>query len=59
LKPETKEGIIKQFKTLSEISKKINFKDKRARTSFFGLILLLSNLYFDRDDKLRKKLQRD
>ena len=28
-------------------------------TSFYGLLLLLSNIYFDKDDLIRKKIQSD
>lgn len=58
LMPNTREEIIKQFETLSDMSKSIRFNDERVRTSFYGLMLLLSNLYFDKDDEFRKNLQR-
>ena len=55
LMPGTHEGNIKQFHELHKISEKIKFKNDDARASFYGLLLLLSNIYFDKDDLIRKK----
>ena len=57
--PGTRKGNIKQFHELHNISEKIKFEDDDARASFFGLLLLLSNIYFDKDDLIRKKIQSD
>ena len=59
LMPGTREGNIKQFHELQNISEKIKFKNDEAQTSFYGLLLLLSNIYFDKNDSIRKKLQSD
>ena len=59
LMPGTRKGNIKQFHELHNISEKIKFKNDDVRTSFFGLLLLLSNIYFDKDDLIRKKIQSD
>ena len=55
----TRKGNIKQFHELHNISEKIKFKNDDVRTSFYGLLLLLSNIYFDKDDLIRKKIQSD
>ena len=57
--PGTRKGNIKQFHELHNISEKIKFKNDDVRTSFYGLLLLLSNIYFDKDDLIRKKIQSD
>ena len=59
LMPGTRKGNIKQFHELHNISEKIKFKNDDVRTSFYGLLLLLSNIYFDKDDLIRKKIQSD
>ena len=59
LMPGTREENIKQFYELQNISEEIKFKNDEARTSFYGLLLLLSNIYFDKNDSIRKKLQSD
>ena len=57
--PGTRKGNIKQFHELHNINEKIKFKNDDVRTSFYGLLLLLSNIYFDKDDLIRKKIQSD
>ena len=57
--PETKSEIIQQFKKLNKYGKKIKFDSEESKTSYYGLLLLLSNMYFDADDKIRKNIQRD
>ena len=59
LMPGTREGNIKQFKVLSDMIKNIVFEDEDAKISFGGLLLLLSNIYFDKEDPIRKKIQGD
>ena len=59
LMPETKNEIIQQFKKLNKYGKKIKFDSEKSKTSYYGLLLLLSNMYFDADDKIRKNIQRD
>jgi len=53
--PPTREGIINQFYKLSEMMDYIVFEDEEARISFVGILLLLSNIYFDIADRIRKK----
>lgn len=55
--PPTREGIINQFYKLSEMMDYIVFEDEEARISFVGILLLLSNIYFDITDWIRKKIQ--
>ena len=58
--PETKNEIIQQFKKNSTNTvKKIKFDSEKSKTSYYGLLMLLSNMYFDADDKIRKNIQRD
>lgn len=57
LMPLTREGIIDQFYKLSEMMDSIVFEDEDARISFAGILLLLSNIYFDINDGIRKKIQ--
>ena len=57
LMPETREGKIKQFYELSEMMDSIIFNDNEAKISFTGILLLLSNIYFEYDDPIRKKIQ--
>lgn len=60
LMPETEDGKIEQFYQLKEMINQINYgEDKKAKQSFVGIILVLSNMYFEKDDPLRKELQRD
>ena len=57
LMPGTREGNVKQFFELSEMMDDIIFEDNDAKTSFAGILLLLSNIYFEYDDPIRKKIQ--
>lgn len=57
LMPPTREGIIDQFYKLSKMMDCIVFEDEEARISFVGILLLLSNIYFDITDRIRKKIQ--
>ena len=59
LMPKTKLEIKNQFYWLSDQIDDINFEDEDARTSFIGIVLLLSNSYFGENDDIRKGLQRD
>lgn len=57
LMPGTREGNIKQFYTLLDMIDDIVFEDDDAKISFAGILLLLSNMYFEDDDPIRKKIQ--
>lgn len=59
LMPGTREGNIKQFYTHSKMTDEILFENDEAKTSFCGIILLLSNIYFEKSDPIRKKIQGD
>ena len=59
LMPGNREGNIKQFYVLSDMIKNIVFEDEDAKILFGGLLLLLSNIYFDKEDPIRKKIQGD
>ena len=53
----THEGNIEQFFKLSQMMDEILFEDEDSKTSFCGIIFLLSNMYFNEDDPIRKKIQ--
>ena len=48
---------IKQFYELSKMMDKIIFEDDDAKTSFCGIVLKLSDMYFEESDPIRKKIQ--
>ncbi|MBQ2635205.1 MAG: hypothetical protein IJG09_00645 [Methanobrevibacter sp.] len=53
----TREENIKQFYKLSKMMDEIIFEDEDAKTSFCGIILKLSDMYFEESDPIRKKIQ--
>ena len=55
--PRTKPEIEDQFFWFSEMMDDIKFVDDDVRTSFTGIVLLLSNLYFGENDDIKKVLQ--
>ena len=55
--PERKEDIIEQFYKTADLISKINFTDFEMRDSVCGIVLLLSDLYFEKNDPLRKQIQ--
>jgi hypothetical protein len=57
LMPGTHEGNVKQFYKLADMMDGIIFEDEDAKISFCGLVLLLSNIYFDVNDSAREKIQ--
>ena len=57
LMPGTHDGNVKQFYELSEMMEGIIFENLEAKRSFAGILLLLSNIYFEYDDPVRKKIQ--
>ena len=57
LMPGTREGNIKQFDKLADMMDGIVFEDEDAKISFCGLVLLLSNIYFDANDSAGKRIQ--
>ena len=59
LMPKTKEKNINQFYYLSDISKEMKFENIESKKSFLSLILVLSNVFFEKDDNFRKDLQSD
>lgn len=54
---EKHEENIKQFFKLSKMMDKVIFEDEDAKTSFCGIVFLLSNIYFEENDPIRKKIQ--
>ena len=56
LMPGTREGNIKQFDKLADMIGGIVFEDEDAKISFCGLVLLLSNIYFDSNDSAGKRI---
>ena len=57
LMPGNRKGNINQFYVLSDMINYIEFEDDDAKISFGGLLLLLSDIYFETNDPVRKKIQ--
>lgn len=57
LMPGTREGNINQFYKLSDMLDSIVFSSEEDKISFTGLLLLLSDIYFDVNDPMRKKIE--
>ena len=57
LMPKNRKAIINQFYELSVMMDDIKFENDDSKISFCGMLLLLSNIYFETNDKIRKKIQ--
>ena len=57
--PKKRTQVKSQFHTLSDMGKIIKFGDENSRTSFYGLLMLLSSIYFEKNDPYRDELKRD
>ena len=57
LMPGTREGNIDQFYELSDMVDLIVFDCEDDKISFVGLLLLLSEIYFDTNDPICKKIR--
>ena len=55
----SRENIINQFKQNVELMNQINYNNKQIRNSTYGIAIMLSNMYFAKDDPMRKEIQGD
>lgn len=55
--PQTKEEIINQFHETADLISKIDFPNNEIKNSVCGIVLMLSNVYFDETDMARKQIQ--
>ncbi len=54
-----KQGIINQFYKTTDMMSKIVFPDEEIKTSVYGIVLMLSSMYFEELDPIRKNIQGD
>lgn len=54
-----RENIIRQFKQTSNLMANLNFPNNELKESIYGISLMLANMYFDKDDPMRKKIEGD
>ena len=54
-----KENVIDQFYETKEIMSKIHYPSDEIKTSVYGIVLMLSSMYFDELDHIRKDIQGD
>ena len=54
-----KENVIDQFYETKEIMSKIHYPTDEIKTSVYGIVLMLSSMYFDELDPIRKDIQGD
>ena len=54
-----KENVIDQFYETKEIMSKIHYPTDEIKTSVYGIVLMLSSMYFDELDPIRKYIQGD
>lgn len=55
----SRENIVNQFKENAVLMNQINYGNRQIRNSIYGIALMLSNMYFARDDPMRKEIQED
>ena len=53
----SRKNIINQFKQNVELMNQINYNNKQIRNSTYGIAIMLSNMYFAKDDPMRKEIQ--
>ena len=53
--PDKRQDIINQFFKTSEIISRITFTNEDIKNSVCGLVLMLTNIYFDELEEVRKK----
>ena len=56
---DDKESIINQFHETTEIMSRVPFPNEEIKNSVYGLVLMLSCMFFEELDPLRKKIQGD
>lgn len=55
--PKGKENIINQFFETADLISEIDFANNEIKNSVCGLVLMLTNIYFDKLEEVRKKIQ--
>ena len=55
--PSTREEIISQFFKTADLISQIEFLSNELKNSICGLVLMLTNIYFDELEEVRKKIQ--
>jgi len=55
--PSTREEIISQFFKTADLISQIEFPSNELKNSICGLVLMLTNIYFDELEEVRKKIQ--
>ena len=56
---DDRQSIINQFRETKEIMARVNYPNEEIKTSAYGVILMLSSMYFDELDPIRKEIQGD
>ena len=56
---DDRQSIINQFRETKEIMACIDYPNEEIKTSAYGVILMLSSMYFDELDPIRKEIQGD
>ena len=54
-----RENIIHQFEINSRLMAILDFPNHEIKESAYGISLLLANMYFEKDDSMRKKIEGD
>lgn len=54
-----RDAIIRQFHETADLMEIIPYHDEEIKNSVYGLVLMLSSMYFDELDPVRKKIQGD
>ena len=55
--PKKRSDCIKQFYAVADLMSQIDFPDDESKESTVAIVLMLSELYFDKNDSLRKRIQ--
>lgn len=56
---DDRQSIINQFYETKDIMARIDFPNEEIKTSAYGIVLMLSSMYFDELDSIRKEIQGD
>ena len=56
---DDRQSIINQFRETKEIMARVDYPNEEIKTSAYGIILMLSSMYFDELDPIRKEIQGD
>ena len=59
IREDDRQSIINQFRETKEIMSRVNYPNEEIKTSAYGVILMLSSMYFDELDSIRKEIHGD